>query len=316
YGAYFSAGGSCFAVFFMFFVAFLAQVLSSCTDYWLSFWTDTESRRKTAMLNTTDTSPYNSTELTLDNFTLWKSDNGTYATEYSSLLSEEMCIYIFAALTVATVFAVIYRSMVFFTLCMKASINLHNTMFKCITRVPMRFFNINPSVCKALTLESDWTRLRETRLRETRLGSSWCVNSLNGQILNRFSNDMGAVDEKLPLILIECLEIGFALVGILTLVAFVNYWILLPTGIILVLFYVLRSVYVATSRSVKRLEGITRSPVFSHLNASLQGLSTIRAFEAQKILEKEFDSHQVCGAVYNLGCYHLTLFTCLSGRIV
>nr|CAD7413963.1 unnamed protein product [Timema poppensis] len=103
---------------------------------------------------------------------------------------------------------------------------------------------------------------------------------------------MGAVDEKLPLILIECLEIGFALVGILTLVAFVNYWILLPTGIILVLFYVLRSVYVATSRSVKRLEGITRSPVFSHLNASLQGLATIRAFEAQKILEKEFDGHQ------------------------
>nr|CAD7197499.1 unnamed protein product [Timema douglasi] len=258
YGAYFSAGGGCFAVFFMFFVAFLAQVLSSGTDYWLSFWTDTESRRKTAMFNMTDTSPYNSTDLTLDNFTWWRSDNGTYATEYSSLLSEETCIYIFAALTLATVVAVIYRSLVFFTLCMKASINLHDTMFRCITRVPMRFFNVNPS----------------------------------GQILNRFSNDMGAVDEKLPLILIECLEIGFALVGILTLVAFVNYWILLPTGIILVLFYVLRSVYVATSRSVKRLEGITRSPVFSHLNASLQGLATIRAFEAQKILEKEFDGHQ------------------------
>nr|CAD7259451.1 unnamed protein product [Timema shepardi] len=276
YGAYFSAGGGCFAVFFMFFVAFLAQVLSSGTDYWLSFchmgptdrenrenleskeMTDTESRRKTAMFNMTDTSPYNSTDSTLDNFTSWQSDNGTYATEYSSLLSEETCIYIFAALTLATVVAVIYRSLVFFTLCMKASINLHDTMFRCITRVPMRFFNINPS----------------------------------GQILNRFSNDMGAVDEKLPLILIECLEIGFALVGILTLVAFVNYWILLPTGIILVLFYVLRSVYITTSRSVKRLEGITRSPVFSHLNASLQGLATIRAFEAQKILEKEFDGHQ------------------------
>lgn len=80
----------------------------------------------------------------------------------------------------------------------------------------------------------------------------------SGRILNRFSKDMGAIDELLPAAMMDCLQIGLALLGIVVVVAVVNPWLLLPTALIGVVFYLLRIFYLATSRSVKRLEGVSK----------------------------------------------------------
>lgn len=46
--------------------------------------------------------------------------------------------------------------------------------------------------------------------------------------------------------------------AIISLVAIVNYWLLLPTAVMGVLFYGLRHIYTNTARSIKRVEALSK----------------------------------------------------------
>ncbi|KPJ20866.1 Probable multidrug resistance-associated protein lethal(2)03659 [Papilio machaon] len=54
-------------------------------------------------------------------------------------------------------------------------------------------------------------------------------------------------------------SIGLSLIGIVVVVATVNWWLLVPTLAIGVIFYGLRIIYLSSSRSIKRLEGVSKS---------------------------------------------------------
>ncbi|XP_046668372.1 probable multidrug resistance-associated protein lethal(2)03659 isoform X3 [Homalodisca vitripennis] len=177
---------------------------------------------------------------------------------YQFYTPRDVCITVFTVLTAATFVVTLLRSYLFVFMCMRASMKLHHQMFKSVTGATMSFFQNNSS----------------------------------GRILNRFAKDIGCVDENLPNCLIECIQRGLTLLSVILVVAVVNPSVLVPTFFISLLFYYLRKMYLSTSKSVKRLESVARSPVFAHLGASLQGLTTIRAFQAQQILTQEFDYHQ------------------------
>lgn len=79
-----------------------------------------------------------------------------------------------------------------------------------------------------------------------------------GRILNRFSKDMGAIDELLPRAMLEAIQIFLVMFGILTMVILVNPWMILPVMVMGAVFYFVRVVYLATAQDVKRLEGISK----------------------------------------------------------
>ncbi|CAG7819757.1 unnamed protein product, partial [Allacma fusca] len=55
--------------------------------------------------------------------------------------------------------------------------------------------------------------------------------------------------------------------------------------------------YAATSRQLRRLESVSRSPIFSHFSETLAGVPTLRAFSVQdqfvETLEKHLDKNHV-----------------------
>ena len=80
--------------------------------------------------------------------------------------------------------------------------------------------------------------------------------------------------------------------GSIIFAAVLNYWVLIPLIPLIILFYFARRFYLVTAREVKRLEAICRSPLFVHVNSTLQGLTTIRAANTETIMIKEFEDRQ------------------------
>lgn len=136
-------------------------------------------------------------------------------------LSTIVCIYIGTGI-VASLFVIAFiRSMVFYKFSALVSQNLHDTMFNGLITTTMRFFDTNPS----------------------------------GRIMNRFSKDMGSVDEALPKAFLDATQINLIAIGSISVTVFTNVKFAIVILILVVLFWFLRKIYLKSSTNIKQLEG-------------------------------------------------------------
>eukprot|EP01083_Nonionella_stella_P178917 633588_1 len=102
-----------------------------------------------------------------------------------------------------------------------------------------------------------------------------------GRVLNRFSQDQFNMDEKLPTAFAYTVSAVTALLTGLCLFIFVTpllYIAVLPLSILI---GIVIKRYLPVSRSLKRLESITKSPIYSYFTESFAGSSSIRSYHKQ-----------------------------------
>ncbi|XP_074696423.1 multidrug resistance-associated protein 1 isoform X5 [Strix aluco] len=162
---------------------------------------------------------------------------------------------VYGALGISQGIAVFGYSMVVSIGGIFASRHLHLNLLHNVLRSPMSFFERTPS----------------------------------GNLVNRFSKEIDTIDSTIPPIIKMFMGSTFNVIGaciIILLATPIAAVIIPPLGLV---YLFVQRFYVATSRQLKRLESVSRSPVYSHFNETLLGVSVIRAFEEQKRFIKQND---------------------------
>uniref|UniRef100_A0A8C2VPQ5 ATP binding cassette subfamily C member 3 n=1 Tax=Chinchilla lanigera TaxID=34839 RepID=A0A8C2VPQ5_CHILA len=121
---------------------------------------------------------------------------------------------------------------------------LHNTLLQNKMRSPQSFYDTTPS----------------------------------GRILNRFSKDIWVIDELLAPTILMLFNTFYNSLSILVIIVASTPLFIVVVLPLAVFYGFVQRFYVATSRQLKRLESVSRSPIYSHFSETVSGTSVIRAY--------------------------------------
>ncbi|QDS69484.1 hypothetical protein FKW77_006663 [Venturia effusa] len=165
----------------------------------------------------------------------------------NSDIAKNMSVYF--AFGFAASAMLVVQTMIMWVYCsIRASRYLHERMAHAMFRSPMSFFETTPV----------------------------------GRILNRFSGDMFRVDEAIGKSFSEFFSNSSRAACTLIVICAVTPVFIAVLPPLAALYLYIQRYYLCSNRELKRLESISRSPIYAHFQESLGGLSTIRAFKQQR----------------------------------
>lgn len=178
----------------------------------------------------------------------------TWSAQTPAVQHQAKWVWVYAIYATCILAVSILRAQLFFRRCLVAATSLHDEAASRLFGAPLSFFHTNPT----------------------------------GRVLNRFSKDQGSVDEQLPVVAFDALQALMMVMGAFILLSIVVPFIIpvfIPLGLA---FAWVHRRYVTTSRELKRFEAVSRSPLFAAFSATLKGLTTIRAYAAEKRFRADF----------------------------
>ncbi|KAI4461008.1 atp-binding cassette sub-family c [Holotrichia oblita] len=196
--------------------------------------------------------------------TIWSADNATVVDGVADRAKRDMYLGVYGALGVGQALSIVSWEFIFAKGAIGCAMRLHAHLLDNVLRLPMSFFDRTPV----------------------------------GRLLSRFSSDINVVDLTLPHYIKTFIMNSFKVLGTLVVISYTTPIFIAVIIPIAVLYYFIQRFYVATSRQLKRLESVSRSPIYSHFGETVTGAQVIRAFDEKdrfiKESEGKVDFNQVC----------------------
>ncbi|CAH1788032.1 unnamed protein product [Owenia fusiformis] len=228
------------------------------TTFQTSTTTDREMRTSTDAESTMTSSSYPALSSSKSpSITTASSSSSAAPTDNGSIKEYESPVFyvrIYAVILGIIALVGVLKILIYVKATLMAASTLHNVALKTLVASPLKFFEENPT----------------------------------GRIINRFSKDQDEVDVRLPAVIDILLQNLLQIVSSLCLIVAVFPWFLVAAVPIGIMFLLLNIGVNVGIREMKRWDNISRSPVLSHLNTTVTGITSIVAFAKREMFVKRF----------------------------